>query len=142
MARNFRRQHSSHPIADLNVTNLIDLGFMLLIIFMVATPLIQQEQKIPVNLPIESASRQSKPDPKERFESITVQADGRVLLGGRPFSVPQLAPELAKFAAEPKPPVMNLRLDEKSTAQQFITVMDELKKHNLTRWTLDTRVAR
>ena len=51
MARNFRRHRTSHPIADLNVTNLIDLGFMLLIIFMVATPLIQQEQTVPVNLP-------------------------------------------------------------------------------------------
>ena len=35
MARNFRRHRVSHPIADLNVTNLIDLGFMLLIIFMI-----------------------------------------------------------------------------------------------------------
>ena len=34
MARVFRRKHTAHPIADLNVTNLIDLGFMLLIIFM------------------------------------------------------------------------------------------------------------
>ena len=29
MARNFRRTRSAHPIADLNVTNLIDLGFIL-----------------------------------------------------------------------------------------------------------------
>jgi len=142
MARVFRRKPSAHPIADLNVTNLIDLGFMLLIIFMVATPLIQQEQKIPVNLPTESVSPQSKPDPKERFESLTVQADGRVLLSGRALSVPQLAPELARLAAESKPPVMHLRFDAKSTAQQFVTVMDELKKHNLTRWTFDTQVAR
>src|SRR3954468_18672994 len=98
MARTFRRKHSSQPIADLNVTNLIDLGFMLLIIFMVATPLIQQEQKIAVDLPVESASQQQKPNPNDRFETITVQADGRVLLGDRPFSIKQLSPELAKFA--------------------------------------------
>ena len=142
MARVFRRKPSAHPIADLNVTNLIDLGFMLLIIFMVATPLIQQEQKIPVNLPIESVSPQTKADPKERFESITVQADGRVLLGGRPFSIRQLAPELAKFADEPKAPVMHLRCDATATVQQLITVMDELKKHGLTRVAFDTQVTR
>src|SRR5215212_4717676 len=106
MARIFRRKHSAHPIADLNVTNLIDLGFMLLIIFMVATPLIQQEQKIPVNLPFETAKPQQKVDPKERFETITLQADGSVQLGARPFTLAQLAPELAKFAAQPKPPVI------------------------------------
>ena len=142
MARNFRRKQTSHPIADLNVTNLIDLGFMLLIIFMVATPLIQQEQKIPVNLPFESAKPQPKLDPKERYESITVQADGRILIGDRPFSLRQLAPELAKFAAEAKPPVIQLRCDAKATMQQIISVLDELQKHNLTKIAFPTQVAR
>ena len=142
MARIFRRKHSSQPIAELNVTNLIDLGFMLLIIFMVATPLIQQDQKIPVNLPVESVSPQQKTDPRERFESITVQPDGRVLVGDRPFSVRQLSAELAKFAAEPKPPVIHLRLDARATAQQFVTVMDELKKHRLTKISLETQTSR
>jgi biopolymer transport protein ExbD len=142
MARNFRRKQTAHPIADLNVTNLIDLGFMLLIIFMIATPLIQQEQKIPVELPVESMSAQPKPDPKQRTQSITVQADGRVLLGDQPYTIRQLAAELAKFAAEPKPPVIHLRLDARSTAQQFVTVMDELKKHDLTKIAFDTQVVR
>jgi biopolymer transport protein ExbD len=144
MARTFRRKHSSQPIADLNVTNLIDLGFMLLIIFMVATPLIQQEQKIQVDLPVESMSAQPKNDPKERSESITVLPDGRVLLGGgeQPFSMRQLSVELAKFAAEPKPPVIYLRLDAKATAQQFVSVIDELKKHNLMKVSFPTQIAR
>lgn len=142
MARSFRRKHAAHPIADLNVTNLIDLGFMLLVIFMIATPLITQEQKIPVDLPVESVSPQQKPDPKDRHETITVQADGRVLLGNRPFAIRELAPELARFADEAKPPVIHLRLDAKATAQQFVAVMDELKKHNLTRIAFDTQVAK
>jgi len=142
MARSFRRKHAAHPIADLNVTNLIDLGFMLLVIFMIATPLITQEQKIPVDLPVESVSPQQKPDPKDRHETITVQADGVVLLGTQPFSIRQLAPELARLAAEAKPPVIHLRLDSKATAQNFVAVMDELKKHNLTRIAFDTQVAR
>lgn len=142
MARSFRRKHAAHPIADLNVTNLIDLGFMLLVIFMIATPLITQEQKIPVDLPVESVSPQQKPDPKDRHEAITVQADGRVLLGNRPFSIRELASELKRFAAETKPPVIHLRIDAKATAQQFVAVMDELKKHNLTRIAFDTQVAK
>src|SRR5262245_13816093 len=142
MARIFRRKHSSQPIADLNVTNLIDLGFMLLVIFMVVTPLIQQEQKIPVNLPVETAKPQQKPDPKERFETITLRSDGQILLGGRPFTVRQLAPELAKFAEEAKPPVIQLECDAKVTIQQIVTIMDELRKHNLTRIAFPTRVER
>ena len=142
MARNFRRKHSSHPIADLNVTNLIDLGFMLLIIFMVATPLIQQEQKIPINLPVQSAQPQQKPDPKDRFETITVQADGRMMLEGRPYTMRQLLPELARFAAESKPPVIQVRCDADAKMQQVVSLMDELQKHNLTKVAFPTQVAK
>jgi biopolymer transport protein ExbD/biopolymer transport protein TolR len=46
------------------------------------------------------------------------------------------------LAAQPKPPVIHLRLDSKATAQNFVAVMDELKKHNLTRIAFDTQVAR
>ncbi len=65
MARTFRRQRQAHAIADLNVTNLIDLGFTLLIIFMIATPLITQEQTTPVDLPVTSRQQQAKPDPAQ-----------------------------------------------------------------------------
>ena len=142
MARTFRRPRTAQPIAEMNITNLVDLGFTLLIIFMIATPLINQEQTIPVSLPIESVSAQQKPDPALRSESITVLPDGRVLLGDRPMIIRQLSVQLAKFAAEPKPPVIRLRLDAKATAQQFVTVMDELKKHNLSKISFDTQVAR
>ena len=142
MARTFRRPRTAQPIAEMNVTNLVDLGFTLLIIFMIATPLIKQEQTIPVSLPIESLSAQQKPDPAQRSESITVLPDGRVLLGDRPMIIRQLSVQLARFAAEPKPPVIPLRLDAKATAQQFVTVMDELKKHNLSKISFDTQVAR
>ena len=140
MARNFRRNRTTHPIADLNVTNLIDLGFILLIIFMVASSVMKQEQTVPVELPMESVSVQQKSDPKERSESITVMPDGGVLLGDRPLTIRQLADQLARFAAQPKPPVMHLRLDAKSTAQQFVAVMDELKKHNLVKISVDTQI--
>ena len=142
MARNFRnRSHAAPPIADLNVTNLIDLAFMLLIIFMVATPLIQQEQTIPVELPFESKSAQSKVDPDDRFESITIRADGTYALGQRTVTLAQLAQELARFAMEPKPPVFRLRMDGKSTAQQYVAVMDQLTKNKLRRISIDTQLA-
>ena len=141
MARTFRRKHAQHPISELNVTNLIDLGFTLLIIFMIATPLINQEQTLPVNLPVESKSIQTKPDPDDKFESITIRANGGINLGGRELSPGQLTRELASFASQPKPPVFRIRMDAKTTAQQFISVMDELKKQRLFKITFDTQTA-
>ncbi len=141
MARNFRRQRQSAPISELNVTNLIDLGFTLLIIFMIATPLINQEQTIPVDLPAESRSNQDQPDPDTQFETITIRADGSVLLGEQPIALAGLAAALEPFAARPKPPVFRIRMDAASTAQQFVSVMDALKQHQLTRITFDTQVS-
>jgi biopolymer transport protein TolR len=141
MARNFRnRSHSAPPIADLNVTNLIDLAFMLLIIFMVATPLIQQEQRLPVNLPVAAKSPQPKMDPNERVESISIRADGTYALGSQVVTFAQLSRALAGFGAQPKPPLISLRTDAKTTMQQIISVMDELRKNNLSRIQFPTQV--
>lgn len=141
MARTFRQRRQMHAVAELNVTNLVDLAFTLLIIFMLATPLMQQEQTIPVNLPVESKSLQQKPDPDTKFESITIQADGSYNLSSRIITRGQLPDEFSRFAREPKPPVFRIRMDAKATAQQFIIVMDELKRANLTRITFDTQTA-
>ncbi len=140
MARTFKRPRAMQPLSELNVTNLIDVAFTLLIIFMIATPLIQQEQTIPVNLPVESKSQQAKPDPDTRFVTITIQADGSCRLGDRVVPLARLRTALATYAAEPKPPVFRIRMDAKATAQQFITVMDALKQNNLSKVTFDTQV--
>lgn len=141
MARNFRRHRTAHPIADLNVTNLIDLGFMLLIIFMVVASMAKQEQTLPVDLPRESASTQPKPDPTDKFETITIRADGSFLLGARPMNTAQLAKELQTFAKMPKPPVFSIRGDSKAVMQHLVGVLDELKKAGLTRISIATQVS-
>ncbi len=138
MARIFRRPRHLHPVAELNVTNMVDLGFTLLIIFMITTPLIQQEQTVPVNLPVESKSQQAKPDPDAHYETIVIKADGSCLLGSRPVALNRMVAALATYATEAKPPVFRIRMDANSTAQQFISVMDALKKNNLSRITFDT----
>jgi biopolymer transport protein TolR len=141
MARNFRRPRSAQPIADLNVTNMIDLGFTLLIIFMIATPLITKEQTIPVKLPVESQSAQQIPDKDKKFHALSIDAAGRYYLDDRtaPLSIAELKTRLRLYSLEKNKPVIRLRMDAKATAQQLITVMDELKKLDLTSITFDTQ---
>jgi biopolymer transport protein TolR len=141
MARTFRRRQTAAPISELNVTNLIDLGFTLLIIFMIATPLIQQEQTIPVNLPTESKSPQQKPDKNARYVAIAIDARGNYYLDNSTTPVPytQLKLRLRGFAAEAKPPIMRIRGDAKLRYEKVIQLMDELKKNNLLKFTFDTQ---
>ena len=141
MARTFRRQRQAAPISELNVTNLIDLGFTLLIIFMIATPLINEEQTIPIDLPDASRSEQQQPDPNTRFETITIRADNTVTLAGAVVALDQLVNALATYAEDSDPPVFRIRMDADSTAQQLVTVMDALQQQRLSKITFDTEVS-
>src|SRR5579863_553147 len=141
MARTFRRPRSSHPIAELNVTNLIDLGFTLLIIFMVATPLINKEQTIPVSLPPESKSAQPKVDPTTHFVAISVDAKGFFYLDERPSPVglAELRSRLRVYGTEKNPPVIRIRGDARVPYEKMIQILDELKQASLTKITFDTQ---
>jgi len=141
MARTFRQRRQMHAVSELNVTNLLDLAFVLLIIFMIATPLITAEQTVPVNLPVESKSPQSKPDPDTKFETIIIKADGTCLVGNRPVVLTRMVQDLATYAAHSKPPVFRIRMDKNATAQHFMVVMDALKQNNLSKVSFDTQTA-
>lgn len=136
MAKIFRRQRSLHPVAELNVTNMVDLGFTLLIIFMITTPLIQQEQTIAVNLPGESKKPQSPPETD--FQTISIDETGNYYYGSKRVSFRELSTTLAGLGTRPKQPVLRIRADMSLQWQQVVRVMDEIKKHNLTKITFDT----
>ena len=138
MARIFRRPRHLHPVAELNVTNMVDLGFTLLIIFMIATPLIQQEQTIPVNLPGESKRVQTPPPPDTEFQTISIDRVGNIYFGASRVSFTELSSKLSGLAAKSKPPVIRIRADLTLQWQQVVRLMDEIKKHNLTKITFDT----
>ena len=140
MARNFRRLRAAHAIADLNVTNLIDLGFILLVIFMIATPLIQQEQTVAVNLPSVAKAPPPKSKPDERHVAVAIDARGFYVDNQpTPLTLAQLRTRLAALAAEPKPPVIRVRGDAAVPFQKVAEVMTELQRAGLTRITLDSK---
>lgn len=143
MARNFRRQRSSHPIADLNVTNLIDLGFILLVIFMVVTPLIQNEQTLPVNLPKVTSVAQPKTKSDDKFVVVGVDASGQFYVEtSAPVTLAQLQRRLREFAEEDKQPVLRIKGDMKVQYQKIAELMAEIMKAGLTRITFDTESQR
>ena len=138
MARTFRRRRESHPISELNVVNLIDLGFTLLIIFMIATPLINQEQTIPVNLPIESRSATQKPPPNTKYVTITIRAQGDYFIDQMQVSFADLKTRIRALGTNPDKVVIHIRGDSSIPFQKFVSVMDELKQNNLKQILIDT----
>ncbi|MBD5780264.1 biopolymer transporter ExbD [Pelagicoccus sp. NFK12] len=127
MARSFHRKRSLEPNSELNVTALIDLGFALLIIFMISTPLIEKEQVMEVDLPV---SGQSSEKAQPKSVDITVLKDG-YRVDGNLMGEPELERELAGFATMSKAPVISIRGDAETPYQRIMNLMDLLKEYEL-----------
>jgi biopolymer transport protein TolR len=76
--------------SEINVTPLVDVCLVLLIIFMVVTPMLQKG--VPVNLPITSDPEKT-PDTEKQLQ-ISVKSDGTVYLGPLPVRKEQVQSEL------------------------------------------------
>jgi biopolymer transport protein ExbD len=134
MARSFHRKKPLAAMSELNVTALIDLGFALLIIFMISTPLIQQEGVIELPVSTDAATERQV---DERYVSITVRPGGYEV-DGATMNRTQLVALLRSHATSARPPVISIRARGDETYQQVIDLLDVLKQNNLTRISLDT----
>lgn len=119
-----RRSHKRHgPIAEINMIPLIDVALVLLIIFMVMTPFLVQQQ-IRVNLP-HSVSAAEAPD---RPLVITVQREGEMSLNGKAVSASMLESALqAALSANRDRPVM-IQADRDLALQKVVSIMDVAKR--------------
>ena len=91
------KRRSYSPIADINVTPLVDVMLVLLIIFMVTAPLLQVG--VPVDLPKTSASQVGG---KDEPMVVSVNSQGEVFLGETKYDVAELGAKL-KAIREEKP---------------------------------------
>ena len=135
MARSFHRKQRLEANSELNVTALIDLGFALLIIFMIATPLIEKEQIMEVDLPV--ASDSVADIPPDTVDIIVLPGGYRV--DGNLIGEAALNEELAQYAAMSKTPVLSIRADADTSYQNVVRLLDLLKQHKLSRINLVTR---
>ena len=107
--RRSSRSSSGLALAELNITPLLDLVFVLLIIFMITTPLM--EQQLPVDLPKASTSiATSLPDPKSIL-TLTLAKDGSTLFGSEKIRLDQLTSLLTQRKARDPQLVVSLRAD-------------------------------
>ena len=127
--RRGRRGSRRTPMAEINVTPLVDVMLVLLIIFMVTAPLLKAG--VPVELPESRAKALS--EEKEQV-TITVARDGQVYLDDDIVAPGELADRLADVPPGPdgKPPLVNLRGDKANDWGRMMAVMGELNRAGFT----------
>src|SRR4051794_33225090 len=101
------RRRRSRPMAEINVTPMVDVMLVLLIIFMVAAPLLT------VGVPIALPKTAAAPLPTEKEEPLTIAltADGKILVQNNPVEREKLIPLLRAVSEQRKSSKIFLRAD-------------------------------
>lgn len=114
------------PYDDINITPLLDLAFVLLIIFILMTT--AAVQGIKVDLPKASASASLS---EQKIKAITVADSGQVYLDAIPVTLPELEDRLrAQRALTPDFPVI-LKGDAGVQYRKVVEVLDLLRRLEL-----------
>jgi len=121
-------------MAELNVTPLLDLAFVLLIIFIITTPLL--ESNIPLQLPVGSKNSSQPVDPKS-VRTISIDRTGQVYLESKPIELPVLEQELTAFRQDTPDAAVVVRVDKSLNVQQLMDVMDILPRAKIDRMRIE-----
>jgi len=121
-------------MAELNVTPLLDLAFVLLIIFIITTPLL--ESNIPMQLPVGSDHKNQPPDPKS-IRTVSIDKSGQVYLESKRIELPVLEAELVAFRRNTPDAAVVVRADKSLRYQQVVDVMDVLERAQISRLHLE-----
>ena len=127
-------QGESEPYSDINITPMLDLAYVLLVIFIIMTT--ATVQGIRVNLPKATAMPSlAKPQTK----AVTVAADGTIYLDTFPVTIDQLETRLRQYKqANPALPVV-IKGDAAVQYEKVIQVLDLMSRLEITQLGLVTQ---
>ncbi|WP_250626021.1 ExbD/TolR family protein [Pinirhizobacter soli] len=121
-----RAQDDDKPYDDINITPMLDLAYVLLVIFIIMTT--ASVQGVKVNLPKASASVSLS---KAQTKAITVSESGQIFLDAFPVTLDELEQRLrAQKAATPDFPVI-VKGDANVQYQKVVDILDLLRRLDL-----------
>jgi biopolymer transport protein ExbD len=119
--RRYSQRHLS-VLAEINVTPLLDLAFVLLIIFIITTPLF--EQAIGVNLARAAKAEQQK---VPRGRTVSVDRAGQIYIDRSPVDLDTLRISMTALASETPDAAVLIRVDKEQQFEKFVQVLDVMK---------------
>jgi len=127
--RRFSDKHSFQTLSEINVTPLLDLAFVLLIIFIITTPLMDKSTGIV--LPSSKAANDAV-NPA-LVQTVSLSKDDVVALNSQPVSLDQLASLLSeKHSAQPEIAVV-VRSHRELPVQKLVDALDAIRRAGVTK---------
>ncbi len=131
--KKFSKGHHS-SLNELNITPLLDLAFVLLVIFIITTP--QLSNDLELNLP--SPKKNDSPKPPPKINRIQVDVTGKITLNDQPIELPALKQTLPAMKSSDPDTSVVVRGAAAVDYQRVISVLDLLQQADITKVGLAT----
>lgn len=133
--RRFSDRHTLHTLTEINVTPLLDLAFVLLIIFIITTPLMENS----VNLVVPTSSEATQSVDPSQVQVVSIDKDEVLKLNDEAVDAATLESRLLALHAEKPDAAVVVRPHQELSVQKFISVMDILQRARISKVGVLTR---
>jgi biopolymer transport protein ExbD len=118
-------KRTTSMVNDINVTPMVDVMLVLLIIFMVVTPMLQKGT--PVDLAKVHNPRNMQDADKEDAVVVAVTRDGRIFLGQNQLPASELAPKVKDMIAARPDKTVYVKSDSRAKYKDVVDVVDNIR---------------
>jgi biopolymer transport protein ExbD len=133
--RRYSQRNSLSSLSEINITPLLDLAFVLLIIFMITTPLLENS----VNLIIPSSGEKNPPVNPTQVQTISIDRDEAIRLNNQPVDLDELSAQLIELKRTNPEVAVVIRPDRDLPVQKLVTLMDALQRAEITKVGIATK---
>lgn len=122
-------------LSEINVTPLLDLAFVLLIIFMITTPLLENS----VNLVIPSSAAANAPINKTHVQTISIDRAATIRINDEIVDADSLTARLLELKRANPEVAIVIRPDRELPVQKLVALMDSLQRAQITKVGIATK---
>ena len=132
-----KRNHAHHgTLAELNITPLLDLVFVLLVIFIITTP--RMMNNLEMSLPSAQPPPRKPNEPEPKINKIEIDEQGRTFLNDEAMIIPVLREKLRQLKAADADPAVVVKGADNMEYQYIVNVLDILRGLEITKVGLAT----
>ena len=133
--RRYSQRNNLTTLSEINVTPLLDLAFVLLIIFMITTPLLENN----MNLVIPSSGAPNPPINSSQVQTISIDRSDVIQFNNRIVDPETLTRQLLALKETNPDVAIVIRPDRELPVQKLISLMDTLQRAKITKVGIATR---
>lgn len=133
--RRYAQRPSLSTLSEINVTPLLDLAFVLLIIFMITTPLLENS----MNLVIPSSGAKNPPINSSQVQTVSIDRNNAIQFNNKVINLDTLTTQLVQLKQTTPGIAIVVRPDRDLAVQKLIAVIDALQQAGITKVGIATK---